>query len=87
MAGVGMFFITVIMFLLIIAMLITGIILLIVGLASKEKKKGCIITGAILMGLSFIFGIIFYVKNCDVTIFYKNVLDYHIIIFEVFQVK
>ena len=60
MAGVGMFFITVIMFLLIIAMLITGIILLIVGLASKEKKKGCIIAGAILMGLSFIFGIILF---------------------------
>ena len=47
-----------------------------------KKSLVPLILFSVVYVIGFIFGIIFYVKNCDVTIFYKNVLDYHIIIFD-----
>ena len=48
------------LYFIIIASIIAGIVLLVVGLASKEKKNGCIIAGCIIFGCAFIFGIILF---------------------------
>ena len=42
------------LYFIIIASIIAGIVLLVVGLASKEKKNGCIIAGCIIFGCAFI---------------------------------
>ena len=57
----GLVFMFLGLFFILIGIIIAGIVLLVVGLASKEKKKGCIIAGGILLGCAFVFGIILFI--------------------------